>query len=296
MIPALLAGVLLTGCATEDGAWIYAEEVSCSSNPYSWFGGLSLYMDKGTVGDSSVSFNFGPPQDYISNVAGSYNTTSGDYSYTVTYGDYYLASDYVSGYGTVFHNGAVDILHTIETTDSLGDVDSVQVREERYACEGRTERYSTGAASQRLMVTDYQIISPTQVNYYSDDEVYGGTISGAWWSDYSTTFTEDYGDDWYSEGVKYKTGEAYEEFTQVGSSYKYIGSITTRANGTQIQDYEIRELDSPEVVATVHREIRYNGAGTASYEYSDGTTCDADYKADGTCSYECSDGSSGDDC
>lgn len=285
----------LTGC-DKGGAWLDREALSCSQDPYDWFGGMSIYLDNGEVADEAVTFDWAPPQGYIANISGSYDAVSGDYSYTVIYSGYYLETDQVSGYGTIYHNGAVDLLHTVNRTDILGNSSSFQVREERYGCEGISDRYSvpqgTQGEAELLDATSYTIASGDRVNYTREEADGSGVTTGSWWSDLSHTYTEDYGDSWYADGTEYPNGDRAEEFSSKDDTYSYAGAVEYKANGRQIWDYVARRIGEMQVEFSVYKDINYNGTGSAVWTYDD-RTCNVTYQLNGGCEYTCTDGDAG---
>ncbi len=286
----------LAGC-DRGGSWLDRESLSCSADAYDWFGGLSLYLDQGELSDGIVDFEYAAPQDYIAKISGSYDAVGGDYDYSVVYSGYYLETDAVSGYGSVYHNGSVDLLHTVVRTDILGSTSSFQVREERYGCDGKARRYSLpqgqGDAPALLDTTWYTIASADQVDYSLEEADGSGGVTGSWWSDLSATYVEDYGADWYAEGSSYASGERYKSFTSEDDIYRYTGTVDYSPDGGQIWDYEARyQTGEQQVVFSVYKDISYSGTGTAVWTYAD-RTCEVTYGADGSCSYTCTDGEVG---
>jgi len=283
-----------TGCSS-NGAWLDRKEMSCAADPFDWFGGLSVYLDSGEVGESAVTFNYAAPQGYIDRVAGQYNTSTGDYNYTITYNNYFLQTDVVTGYGTVYHNGALDILETVERTNLAGTTSTWQVREERFVCDGVRQTYTAPKVGQSEFIdeTSYKLVSADKVSYSREDTDNGGFISGQYLSDLTHTYVLDYGDEWYSVGTELPNGSRSDEFEAIIGDQRYSGTIDYTSTGEQTQIYSVREVGSPAVLWRVNKELNRVGLGTAKFTYTGGDSCDVTYAASGDCEYSCSDGSSG---
>jgi len=284
----------VTGCA-DKGAWLDRDDMACAADPYDWFGGLSVYLDSGEVGESAVTFNYAAPQGYISSVAGRFDINTGDYNYTVTYSNYFLQTDVVTGYGTVYHNGAVDLLETVERTDLAGAVTTWQAREERYGCDGFRQNYTDPKVGQPEFIdeTAYTIVSADKVTWSRTDVDGGGLLSGQHWSDLTQTYTLDYGEGWYAAGTELPNGSRTDEFESILGDRRYTGTVEYSSTGDELQIYSAREVGSPAVLWRVQKDLNRVGVGSATFTYDDGSTCDVTYTIAGDCEYSCSAGGSG---
>lgn len=291
----LCVGLSLSIGCNKGGAWLDPDELSCGRNPFDWFGGLSRHVDRGEVGEGEVSFDYAPPEERIGSIYGVYNTSSGDFSYTANYLDYYLDQDNFSGYGTVFQNGALDILYTVTRSDVLGAVEVYEVREERYACEGYIERWAVGDGGETSLAerVDYVIADDGRVDYDVSRDGADGYRSGSWSSDMS----DDYYDEWYladedyfAEGVATGAGEVNEDLARFFPDVEYYGDSSYSIWGDETSNYTGYQPGDEDVYVTVYQALDYDGSGGASYQYADGDTCDITFYTDGSCDEDCTGG------
>ena len=291
----LCASLALTAGCSKNGAWLDAKDLGCGRNPFEWFGGLSRHLDFGDVGEGEVAFNYDPPEVRMSSITGLYNTSTGDFSYTISYQDHYLTQDSVSGYGTVFQNGAIDVLYTVTRTDILGAVEVFNMREERYACEGYIERWDLEEDAEDSLTwrSDYVIAEADRVDYETEYVGIDGFRSGDWASNLSDTYYEELylaDEDYYAEGVEYGNGSVEENLARYFSDIELYGFRAITTVGDETSDYTGYESDETDVYVNVHEEFTYDGAGIASYDYVDGESCEYVYESDGSCSTDCSGG------
>lgn len=247
-----LAFALLAGCTS----WI-DQEADCEYLVYDWSDDLLGYI---LQGDGSGSFEFDPIDGPREEISGEYDPSNGDYEYDVSYDDYWLDEAHVEGFGTVFHNGNLDLRHNISYKDVLGDTWSLVNRIQRNECEMRLATWADGAEDDAY----------TMVGSFEDDETFewevevtDATYIGGWSDDLSEwTF--------YDDGSYRSESETDAEEGETAYTYSY-------ASG---QD-------------TYEGSARFNADGSwvGSVAFGDGTTCTyrADYGQD--CTYTCDDGS-----
>src|SRR4051812_11062603 len=99
----LLGLLLLPGCSS----WI-DQESGCGFAVYSWSDDLLAHI---LTGDGSGAFDYDPDDTPRNDIKGMYDPANGDYDWSESYANsYYIKHTDVSGFGTVYHNGNLDLL------------------------------------------------------------------------------------------------------------------------------------------------------------------------------------------
>ncbi len=281
---ALLIAVafVLPGCAT----WI-DQEPGCTFDVFDWSDDL---LSNIMSGDGSGAFDYDPEDTPRNNIKGSYDVDSGDYMWSIDYAaSYFIIDGKVSGYGTAYHNGDLDILQATTSTDVLGAQFVVNERTRREGCKMTSELWSQDDQSDLLtQVGTYKSAS----DYEWSADVSGYTYKGSWHANLSRTETLVADDGSYSSQITTKpegTASGDIAFTQGG--YDFSGTYKRRFDGGV--EEALTETKNGDAVATIATDYNYDGSGTETQSYADGTRCDFTTTADQTCSYTCSDGSSG---
>ncbi len=277
-----LALLVLPGCAT----WI-DQEPGCEYNVYDWSDDLLAHI---MSGDGSGEFDYDPADTPRNSLKGSYDVDSGDYSWSVDYASsYFLIDTQVEGYGTAYHNGDLDILQTITTTDVLADQYVSVERTKREGCQ-----VTTATASDESMSDAF-----VQVGTYTDEstfeweaDVSGYSWQGSWHANLSRTETVVADDGSYTSQITTKPeGTADGDVAFTSSGYDYSGTYLRRFDGGV--EETLTQSQGGETTANITTNYDYDGSGTETYRYPDGSKCDVVVTADQACSYTCSDGSSG---
>lgn len=303
--------LLALACSPDPGGNFLDTNVRCAHNVFGWFDDLTLYVDRGEPKDgaeATFQWNFEYEPSNVKSVAGTYSTRSGNFNYAVEYtADSYMSSKRTAmdfaNYGTVYTNGNLDVRAMVVTEDVLGNTETYVRRDERKGCMGWT-KYRWADDEGNLprypqYEIEYEIVSADKVEWSAETDISGSIESawGQWTSEYSFVRNTSYDgpstayDTWSRVNSK---GEETQEWSRVSksNSYVYIGGTDIAKNGFRIEEYTVAE-GSDDPFATVHTERNYDGSGTGSWTYTDGTTCDLLYEAGDECAYTCSNGDAG---
>lgn len=279
---ALASLLALSGCAT----WI-DQEPGCQFSVYDWSDDLLSHI---MTGDGSGEFDYDPEDTPRNSIKGAYDVQSGDYAWSIDYAQsYFLIDGQVSGYGTAYHNGDLDVLQATTFTDVLGDQYLVNERTKRTGCKMTSETWSDDNLSDLFTQTGTYTDATT---YEWSADVSGYTWQGSWHANLSRTETVEANDGSYSSQITTKPeGTADGDIAFTSGGYDYAGTYKRRFDGGEEQ--ALTQSDNGETVATIATDYNYDGSGTATYSYPDGSRCDLTVDVSQDCTYTCSDGSSG---
>lgn len=279
----MLFALTLLGCS----AWI-DQEAACDQDVYYWSDDLLAYIMEG---DGSGEFEFDPVDTPRTNLMGIYAAEDGDFAWVASYDQgYYLRKSEVQGFGTVFHNGNLDLLFTETVTDMLGDVFVSEHRVQRTGCNMTVASWpEDGSVDDAiLMEGSYQGGSKWAWAFESGGYDYSGELR----SDLTRTTVIE-GDDYDYETVAGPDGITTGEFDiPCGDTFTCEGTSTRNFDGSLDEHYQV--LDDGDDYAEVTTELDYDGSGVITYEFEDGPTCEYTYDEDGDCEYECDDDTDGD--
>jgi hypothetical protein len=285
----MLFGLLMVGCTS----WI-DREPACGKDVYSWSDDLLSYL---LTGDGSGEFDFDPEDVPRGQVAGAYKPKSGDFDYETTYtGEFYISSSETSGFGTVYHNGDLDLLYETLSTDRLDEEFTNSYRVERQACKMTISSWAGESDATEAGVF-------TQTGEYTDDSTFEWTYGDGTYSwsganrrnQSSTVIVEANDGSYFSKRSYVPEGTASEEWEgPCGGDYTCAGVTDTRFNGDVVQDYSA--FDGNTKIADMHWEYDYGGGGTGTGTFYDGNStieCSYEENSNGKCTYSCDDGSDG---
>ncbi len=279
----LLALLSLAGCVT----WI-DEQPACRFDVAPWSDDLEAHI---MSGDGSGAFDYDPVDTPRNDIKGRYNVNTGDYTWSTTYANsYYITAGSVSGYGTAYHTGNLDILQTTTLTDVLGNTLTGNERTRRQGCNTTTETWSQDDQSD-LFTSTGTYTSDTSYTWTAD--VPGYTWKGSMQSNLSRTETVTADDGSYASQITTKpegTAEGTIAFTDT-SGDDFSGSYKMRFDGGT--EETLAETKNGAAVASIVTNYNYDGSGTETDTYADGSRCDFSIATDQSCTYSCSDGSTG---
>lgn len=166
----VLVLAVLTGCSS----WI-DQEADCEYAIYDWSDDLLAYI---LAGDGSGAFELDPVDAPRTTISGEYAADDGDYEYDVEYDDdYWLKEQHVEGFGTVFHNGNLDLKHSVSSRDVLGETWAMFYRIQRNECEMAIASWADGDEANATTITgEYE----DDTSFAWDMAYPGYTIRGGW--------------------------------------------------------------------------------------------------------------------
>ena len=268
---------------------------TCEYDVYDWWDGLSTHVNQ----DKDAEFDYSPDPAAHAWVSGSYDPSpgSGEFNWQLDYAEgYFLQAAAVSGYGTAYFGGDLDVLYERLVRDSLGEDVHTRVREKRSKCNG--SRRTVDLDDDTVMETTYQITSDDTVVSRTTQDI-GSDASYLLLkterSDHSieSVLTIQQGGVSQSDTtVEDISGLAQAQWGWDDGTDRVEGATDRLFNGKEISNYEWHRNGTKQ--ADVHSETNYDGSGTAEYSYADGESCTFTYDSGRGCDYECSDGSSGD--
>jgi len=282
---AALFFALLGGCSS----WIDGAP-ACNHDVYSWSDDLLAHI---LTGEGDGAFAYDPEDVPRKNIAGSYDVNTGDFSWDVTYAsDYFLQSESVTGYGTAYHNGDLDLLFTDTVTDVLGNTGTTNYRTVRKGC-SMTIAYWSNDNQSDLIVEDG---SYADADAYNWEGVYGDyALRGGMRQNLSHTFGYEANDGSAAVFTTYKP-EGTSDSTMSGEwdtrGRTYEGTTHGRFDGGTEGAYKVYDTDGS-LYLTVTSDYAYDGSGGETQVDADGNRCDLSVTSGGDCSYTCDDGSSG---
>lgn len=280
----MIIALTLLGCT----AWI-DQEPACDQDVYYWSDDLLAYV---LAGDGSGDFELDPVDEPRTEVDGGYDPDNGDFSWVSKYDeDFYLRKAEADGFGTVFHNGNLDLLYTQTVTDMLGDVLSTMFRVQRTGCDMTIATWDADGDVEDALV---------MAGSYDDGDVWswsvdypGYTWTGALRPTLLRTSTIDADDGSYFAFTSEKpTGETTQEWSgDCYDGFNCEGESTRNFDGTF--DAVVSVFDGEELYAEITGIYDYDTSGTQTIAYVGGPTCEYVYEADDSCTYECDDGDDG---
>ena len=262
---------------------------TCAYTVQDWSDDLLMYIAQG---DGSGAFSFDPQDEPRTSLEGEYDATSGDFEWSVNFdGDYFLDAVSAEGYGTVYHDGDLDLLWQQVTRDVLDATSTDWVRLERYGCE--VERLSWADGSDDVFRVEGEYEDDTSFSWSAD--VPGYDWRGTMWSDATSRElieaddgTYDYRTDTFADGTT-------ESSFNLGcyDAYTCVGEGETDFDGGSAQRFDV--LDGGDLVASIVTAFDYAGNGTQTFTYPNGdvVSCDFTIASSGACSYRCDDGDRG---
>lgn len=283
----MLFALTLLGCT----AWI-DQEPACDQDVYWWSDDLLAHI---LMGDGSGEFDYDPIDDPRESLDGEYDTDDGDFSWTEKFdSDYYLRRNAVEGFGTVYHNGNLDLLFTETVTDMLDETWGTVFRVQRDECDMTIATWDAEADidSALVMVGSYE----DEAVWSWEAEVEGYTYTGALRQSLQRTnqIEADDGSYWAFTSAT-PDGETEQEWNGAcGDGLNCEGTSTRHFDGTLEESYVA--YDGGELYAEIEGEFAYDQSGEQTIVYyldGDTTTCTYTYESAEDCSYECDDGSDG---
>lgn len=278
-----IGGLLLAqGCYVGPVFRVKQKKQTCPEPFLIWGGGLVAHVDAGR-GDGSFAYT--PADPLLDWVEGSYDLKTGDFSYVNDYiGDSYRAIDEVSGYGTIWRDGDMDLFYDVTATTDEDDEFSYSVREQRLGCEQERWVFLTDLMEDP---DDEDEPVPTEVwaGEYTGGEFvyehrfgkYGEVLVAEGVSEADGTYTEelDYEEDgiviqWEEEGDG-EGGIRREFYENVGNVLE--GYWERELSGTLVVEYVYDPLASP--AQTWDYRVTERGNGNGSLEIGE-NRCDID--------------------
>lgn len=270
---------LLVGCSS----WI-DQEASCEYDVYEWSDDLLAHI---LAGDASGAFDYDPEDAPRNQVEGSYDPADGNYEWDEKYADeYYLKRTSVAGFGTAYHNGDLDILHTATVTDILEQVSSTVVRLRRDACDMTIETWPE---------EDPEAVFVMQGSYENDEswawsaESASYSYSGGMRANLShSSRTEAKNGTYVSYATTKPAGTTDVEFSGTcgdDDSVTCDGTTRYRFDGGSESSYAMAVDGDP--YADVVSDFSYAGAGTLTAAFADGDVCVYEYTPGGECECSC---------
>lgn len=279
----MLLALTLLGCST----WI-DQEPSCDQDVYYWSDDLLAHL---LTGDGSGAFAYDPEDAPRTSIEGEYDPSDGDFEWVEKYDrGYYIARAEVEGFGTVYHNGNLDLLFTRTVTDMLGDVFATTYRVQRFECDMTVAMWAADGDVEDAFVTS---------GSYADEAVW------EWEADYpgydwrgglrknlsrSERIESDDGS-FYSFTTSKPDGETESDFISPCGDYSCEGTEVRRFDGSLEQDYTY--YDGGDAIATAEGRYEYDGSGTLTIDIPGQGSCVYAYDDEGDCTYECDDGDAG---
>lgn len=277
---------LLAACDSLAPTWIN-ERPACSAEPYAWSDDLVSWV---SGGDGQGTFSFDPLGDARTSLSGAYDPHTGDFFYTVAYGEgYWLVESRVDeGFGTVWHSGDLDVEYVVEHTDVLEETWSTGHRVIREGCD---QTWYTWSEDDEEPV--YQAFKAT---FTKGEMLWTAEVDDAEWSG---SFSEDGTRSEAYEGggeddsvVHHPDGTSDRSFHITTTDYEYVGNEFVDYDGSVSRAYDIDA--NGKTVCEVTESFDYAGEGTAQYECTSGDfECEYSLNEDGECRYECDDGQRG---
>lgn len=280
----MLIALTLLGCS----AWI-DQEPACDQDVYHWSDDALAFV---LTGDGSGEFAFDPLDAPRTDVSGSYDPISGDLEWVAKYdAEFYIRRTEAEGFGTVYHNGDLDLLYTETVTDMLGDVFETDYRVQRTGCDMTIASWATEGSVDDALV---------MVGSYSEDSVWswevdypGYSYTGSLRQNLNRTTLVDAEDGSYwafttampdGETTQEWSGDCGEGITCEGTNTRHFdGRLDTTLTAFEGNDLYFKSVGS----------FEYDGSGVETIEYMGGAVCELTYEADGACEYECDDGEDG---
>jgi hypothetical protein len=283
----MLVLISLFGCS----AWI-DQEPACDQDVYAWSDDLLAYV---LTGDGSGEFDLEPEDDYRDAIEGDYSPNTGDFAWETDYASgYYLVRQAVTGFGTVYHNGDLDLLYTSTITDMLGDSWANKYRVQRSGCDMTIGAWDAEADIETAAI---------QEGSYADDSVWSWAVAGSGFSwtgslrdDLTRTqiYELDDGSAWSL------TSAQADGTTNLQSNFAcddyYCEQVATRGFDGGF-DGTLDVYDGDDLYYDSAYNYNYDGSGVETQTYyvdGDEVVCEFTIEANGACEYDCDNGEGGD--
>lgn len=286
--------IILAGCSN----WI-DQSPACNLDVYEWSDDLLAHI---LTGDGSGSFDYDPVDIPRTRLNGVYKPLSGDFNWSAEFGgEYWIQSQKADGYGTAYHNGNLDLLYSIESTDRLGESSTTSYRVERTACKMTTSTWS-GAVDGDMagfFTMEGSYDSATSFHWTAEDDSY--TYQGGLRQNLSRTSQVEAKDGSYSVFTSNSPqGTATSDWEQYcyadTTDYWCVGNTQQKFNGDIHQEYTITLGKDGATVADATWDYAYEGGGSGvsnNYQGNQTVVCTYEITTNDRCTYSCDDGSSG---
>lgn len=269
-------------------SWI-DQKPTCKFDVYDWSDDLTAHI---LAGKGDGRFDYDPEDVPRQQLSGRYGVETGDFHWDVVYGsEYWIQAASVSGFGTAYHDGNLDVFFTESQTDRLGVVTETNHRVYREGCNMVSQSWETGA-EQYLWEQSGAYDSDDSFHWQSD--ISGYHLEGGFRRNHSYTINQWAENGTYEESYAWAptgkgegnwNGDCYDTGCTCASNYlrRFDGGLEEEAEITCEGTF----------FASYQSDVGYDGAGTISFVFYDGSSCELTTQADGSCGYTCSDGSSG---
>jgi hypothetical protein len=298
-----LLPLLLTGCGS-----YYIDDLACEHDPFDWYDDpVSNLLH---VEDEAGEFVYDPKGAIVQKRKGSYDFERGSFLWTDTFqANYWLKERRITGYGTVFPNGDLDLLHKSVLIDYLGHPTATQVRTKREGCKSSIVSNETTVSAAidaspppwaAQTFGTRRIVSDKLVEGYS--ETWYEDSGYMWKQEFKYTPKLEQETKWdYAEGGyvgvrwDYYDGTAWADWVQwgaiLGDSYDLDGSSEYYFDGSHLESWDAYALGTTEIRYSFSIHYLYDGSGSGAYWEPSGMTCSVTVQAGGgRCSMECSNG------
>ena len=247
--------------------WV-TEPAACEYPVYDWSDDLLGYMELGG-GDAFSLDPVDAPRDRITGV---YNFENGNFDHEVLYAaDYWLTSTRSRGYGTVWHNGDLDLLYSSEVEDTEDEDWKTWTRLERSGCRVELTSWADGAEDAATTIVGRYTDADTLAFEWDTS---GFSFERVQTSALDVTETgEEEGGNW-----SYESTFSAADGTTVSETETVTGDVVTTTEFEQAfdGDWDVR-IDvqiSGEDAYTVRCEAGYDGDGTRTVRDGDEVVCE----------------------
>jgi hypothetical protein len=278
--------VFFVGCSN---GWV--EEAACGLDPYDWSDDALGHV---LQGDGDGAFSYDPLDEPRAEISGAYYPATGEFTWSVAYVDRsYLTGTEVEGYGTVYHNGNLDLLYTATSTDVLDNEGAAEVRVIREGC--ATEWWSWPEDDpDDVFYRSGEYTSETTLRWTAEAD--GGSYEGTYAADQSSTSDYEADDGSWEVGTTTSPdGTSVSAFA--GASGCIIADTTCEGTQTEAIDgsvrYESVLWSDGEDYAEAEGDFAYDGDGELVIAYEVGVTCTFDFDEGGCDTYACDNGDEG---
>jgi hypothetical protein len=271
--------VLLPACDPK-GAGVEADEdLACEYDPHDWWENAFTSL---RAADADGHFDYDPWGEVMTGRAGDYDAVTGDFAWSTAYHAEhpYVGTD-VTGYGTIYANGDLDLVAKSVYNDVLGATWAEQTRTWREGCAGWTRRSELAVDAPAdaepdpwadTFTWDVTIVSDDQVDYHTElEEEYGLYVSDSTSTpEIASQGTVDYADGGYvSETTTLYDGTGGATWAQYGAAFgdtaDFIGTDTYYLNGSIFKEYDVYEAGTSNVEAEIELLYLYDGSATGTY-------------------------------
>ena len=268
----LLLLPLLTACGP---VFKLDDEARTCAVPFlDWTGGLTRHV---LQGNGNGEFDWDPADPGVARVAGAYDLKTGGIDYQVEYdAGHARVRDVVTGSGTLWPDGDMDVGYEVATTWADGSQSSESVREKRFGCDVSERREST--AGVELVFGTYVAEGMT----YSREFAVGDRVlvaDGLLEPTYAYTESVDYADQDYEfsfDEVGDASGTVVRDLVDIYDEVSVRGSWTRQPSGETLYDYRVN--DRLDRVDKWLFTLDLAGTGTGTVDL-DGTVCNLEVVA-----------------